>query len=488
VVDRGQRPKIRLSIKPAVSSSVDTSPVDDGWAEEGEEMEEDLDDEAPQDDLDDAPVPPSAPSPISGRPRQTQPAPPRARAPLPKPTPRTTTPFGVGEPHFALAEPDEPREELDSETEVRRGAIARGTDERGRAILQSSEGEVVIVDEKSIDVEAPPSDVQQQELDIIGVDAFIPAETTVESEAPEPPPPPAPAPPPPQVDPTPLLRTPRPAPKRTVVQLGHALAMLVPLAGTRVPLWSLLGAAIVTTAFVCGLTALALFGTSSDHTEPATSAEPTPSASAAPPSLSDRAAAGDASAIQTLKDKAERSADEVVALSQGESVAKKNELLDLRKQIRDDKKLARDPKTVTLLRKRAYDADVYREAQLLIAGLEGELSADLLYAVWTGTAARTDATQLAEDLVYSKDVRGKASPALAVALDLKRATSCEQRKEILPRAIQYGDQRSLTQLALLRNKFGCGPKKNEDCHACLRDGTALAEAIQSISRRAPPNL
>lgn len=474
MVDRGQRPKIRLSIKPAVSSSVDTTPVDDGWAEEAEGMEEDLEDDAPQEE-----VPPSAPGP-----RQTKPAPPRARAPLPKPTPRTTTPFGVGEPHFSMAEPQEPREELDSETEVRRGAIARGTDREGRAILQSSEGEVVIVDEKSIDVEAPASDVQPPELDIIGVDSFIPAETTVESEAPEPPPPP----PPPSVDPTPLLRTPRPAPKRTVVQLGHALAMLVPLAGTRVPLWSLLGAAIVTTAFVCGLTALAVFGGSSDDAEPVASSEPVPSASVAPPSLSDRAATGDASAIQTLKEKTERNAAEVVALSQGESVAKKNELADLRKQIRENAKLARDPKTITLLRKRAYDADVYREAQLLIAGLEGELSADLLYAVWTGTAARTDATQLAEDLVYSKDVRSKASPALAVALDLKRATSCEQRKELLPRAIQYGDQRSLTQLALLRNKYGCGPKKNEDCHACLRDGTALAEAIQSISRRAPPNL
>jgi hypothetical protein len=465
LVDRDQRPKIRLSVRPARSASVDTTRVDDGWAEDT-----DVVDHVPS--LDDESFISAPPGEGSGR--------------------RTAVP---GELH---------RDDLESDTDVlRRGVQApspvhRPRAEKARSILQSSVGEAMIADDGSIDIEAPPQSAQSVDT----VESFA-DETPLHLEPPplaafapvqEPPraPPPRAAPSGPQSVGSPASHS---APShgarsqpRKVVQLGQALAVLVPFAGTRVPLWSLLGAAIVTTAFACGLAALVLFGASAvSNAEPTSSAAPPPSESP-PTSLSAKAIGGDASAIQTLREKAERDSNEVVAVSLGEVAAKRNELADLQKRIAEDPKLARDPKIIAQLRKRAYDADVYREAQQLIAGLEGDLAADLLYAVWTGTVARTDATELAQGLVYSQDVRAKASAALAVAIDLRRATSCEQRKEILARSIQYGDQRSLGQLALLRSKAGCGPKKTDDCHACLRADGALEEAIQAVSRRAPPNL
>jgi len=119
--------------------------------------------------------------------------------------------------------------------------------------------------------------------------------------------------------------------------------------------------------------------------------------------------------------------------------------------------------------------------------VEAPLGADLLYEVWTRTPVRTDATDLARALVYSTDVRPKASPALSVALDLRVAESCEQYKAILPKALKDGDRRSAQLLAKLNAKRGCGATKREDCYACLREpGDELKATINAVkSRRAP---
>jgi hypothetical protein len=118
VVDRDQRPKIRLSIKPAVSAPVDTTPVDGGWEEATEDVE-------------------------------------------PEPDQLQVTDIGTGPPRKTAVPGEPPRGSLESETnELRRGIQApsptkRRRDDPGRSILQSSVGEAVIVDEASIDIEAP---------------------------------------------------------------------------------------------------------------------------------------------------------------------------------------------------------------------------------------------------------------------------------------------------------------------------------------------
>jgi hypothetical protein len=100
---------------------------------------------------------------------------------------------------------------------------------------------------------------------------------------------------------------------------------------------------------------------------------------------------------------------------------------------------------------------------------------------------RTDTTELARSLLYSPEVRPQASPALAVALDLRLAESCEQYQAVLPNALKDGDRRALHLLAKLTPKHGCGAKKRDDCYACLRaKSDELSATINAVkSRRAP---
>jgi hypothetical protein len=150
--------------------------------------------------------------------------------------------------------------------------------------------------------------------------------------------------------------------------------------------------------------------------------------------------------------------------------------------------LAKDKATQAELLRLAADPDTAREALATMTSLEAPLAADFLYEVWTGTAVRNDTTELARTLVYSTDVRPKASPALSVALELRLAESCEQYRPLLPKALKDGDRRALHLLTKLTNKRGCGPKKSQDCFACLREQPdELAATINVVKSRRPPS-
>jgi hypothetical protein len=121
-----------------------------------------------------------------------------------------------------------------------------------------------------------------------------------------------------------------------------------------------------------------------------------------------------------------------------------------------------------------------------MAALPAPIAADLLYEVWTGTVQRNATTELARALLYSRDVRPKASPALAVALDLRVSTSCKENQAILPRAEQDGDRRSLHLLLQLQRRYGCGPNKRQDCNPCLRKGDEVERAVKAVRERRDP--
>jgi hypothetical protein len=156
-------------------------------------------------------------------------------------------------------------------------------------------------------------------------------------------------------------------------------------------------------------------------------------------------------------------------------------------------RLVRDPSSVknkaviAELRKLTADPDTAHEALAAAAELPGPQSGDLLYELWTATPGRTDVTELARALAYSRDVRAKSSEALSVALDLRLAETCAANQALLPRATQTGDRRSLQLLTKLQRKQGCGPKKSADCFACLREGDELEAAIAAVKARRAPN-
>jgi len=85
-------------------------------------------------------------------------------------------------------------------------------------------------------------------------------------------------------------------------------------------------------------------------------------------------------------------------------------------------------------------------------------------------------------------VRPKASPALAVALDLREAETCEANAKILERSIDVGDKRAFAPMSRLLRHNGCGPTKRDDCYACLREGDLLKRALTAVKLRREPDL
>lgn len=209
-----------------------------------------------------------------------------------------------------------------------------------------------------------------------------------------------------------------------------------------------------------------------------------------PSGVVERAARGELAALKTLEQKSppELRTEEALALSAGRSALAHSEGQKLRERLASDPGLAKDPKIVSELLRLSRSPEASREALAAMAALPGPLSADLLYEVWTGTPERSGATELAQTLILSRDVRAKASPALRVALDLRMAQSCEQNAKLLERALEVGDKRSFGPLSRLLRRTGCGPGKKQDCHACLRGNEELLrKAIQTAKLRREPD-
>jgi len=195
-------------------------------------------------------------------------------------------------------------------------------------------------------------------------------------------------------------------------------------------------------------------------------------------------------AVLSLEGKAPESlsSSELLSLADGRVAREREAAQVLRHKLTDNPALAKDKASQVELLRLVGDADTAREALGAMTQLEAPIGADLVYEVWTGTAVKNDTTELARTLLYSTDLRPKASPALSVALQLRVAETCEQYRAVLPQALKDGDRRALHLLTKLTNKRGCGPKKTEDCFACLREqGDELSATINAVKSRRPPS-
>ncbi|HWZ87900.1 MAG TPA: hypothetical protein VNW92_03595 [Polyangiaceae bacterium] len=182
------------------------------------------------------------------------------------------------------------------------------------------------------------------------------------------------------------------------------------------------------------------------------------------------------------------SSRELVWLAEGHAQQKRALASALREKLERDPAFGKDGAVQTQLLQLAGDPATATDALSAMVLLEPPVGADLLYEVWTGTSVRTDTTELAHALLYSTDVRPKASPALAVALALRVAETCAEYQAILPKALTDGDHRALHLLTKLNGKRGCGPKKLDDCYACLRaKSDELTATINAVKSRHAPS-
>jgi hypothetical protein len=257
----------------------------------------------------------------------------------------------------------------------------------------------------------------------------------------------------------------------------------VRVAGLDLPLWLLLAPTVlIVVGLAAAVAALISPGTATAPELAATSASVAASSKPAPSALPPRSLAG-----LEGKDPATLEAEDLLALAEKHAERELEAAHALRERIEKEPKLLGDRAVLNELRRYTEDPETARETLAALASADDPRAPDLLYEIWTGTQARTEATELARALLHAKDVRGKASPALAVALDLRGAETCEQSRALLPRALKDGDKRSHVLLNRLERKQGCGKNKREDCFACLRQNEELEAAIEATKTRAAAN-
>jgi hypothetical protein len=283
----------------------------------------------------------------------------------------------------------------------------------------------------------------------------------------------------------------------------EALFGRVRLANRPIPLWLVLAPLVALTALIAAVLGGLASGGASATTGPAPTSSGAPEAGdpsrASPPpegektraqTLLERAATGEPTALAALEQKKAKdlATDEALAIARGKLAQDVAAVKKLRERLSADPGLAKDKKVIADLLRFAHGRETSQDALATMAALPGPLSADLVYEVWTGTAQRSEATELARAILLGKDVRPKASPALGIALDLREATTCEENLALLSKAIEHGDKRALVPINRLARRAGCGPNKKQDCYPCLRDGDLLKRAFNAVRVRREPEL
>lgn len=158
--------------------------------------------------------------------------------------------------------------------------------------------------------------------------------------------------------------------------------------------------------------------------------------------------------------------------------------------VQADPHVAEDPELLLDVRVALEQRDAMESGIDFAKDHLGAQGADLIFDVWRDFRGRSGMTPVvahALKLIRGKELREHAAPPLQIALDLERAQTCADYKEILPRAVALADDRSLMKLEALRTRKGCGSFKNSDCFGCLRaSDVPLERAIESAKKRSSP--
>jgi serine/threonine-protein kinase len=112
----------------------------------------------------------------------------------------------------------------------------------------------------------------------------------------------------------------------------------------------------------------------------------------------------------------------------------------------------------------------------------GKAGADLLYSLML---LRPELETRAKIALESSRLNSNFSPALAIAYDLRFAPSCASRLGLLPRAAEFGDDRSAQQLLTLsRRPPNCKKTKTRLCRSpCADESRAFIDTVRKIYQR-----
>jgi serine/threonine-protein kinase len=105
----------------------------------------------------------------------------------------------------------------------------------------------------------------------------------------------------------------------------------------------------------------------------------------------------------------------------------------------------------------------------------GSTGPDLLFELVV-TRGGTAAAKIAEKLLEDEGVRSRGSAGMRVAYAIRSASSCEAKRELVPRAAKEGDYRAVRELRILQS---CRMGKR----CCYRDEADIKQAISKIESR-----
>lgn len=217
---------------------------------------------------------------------------------------------------------------------------------------------------------------------------------------------------------------------------------------------------------------------------------PAPAAAASrPTTLLERAQAGEGDALFKITNMApsERTSELTLALEAGYRAQKLNEFQEFARGLQAAP-AALPASVVARLIGYATSPETMLPSFELLSRWAGPAGPDLIYAIWEKAPGGSRSATLAHQLLHSSDQRAKASAALTTALDLRAARTCDDYLRVLPAVIRAGDQRCSPTLRALEHQDGCGDDGRQDCYACLREGTELADALSAVQKRPAPEL
>jgi serine/threonine protein kinase len=150
-----------------------------------------------------------------------------------------------------------------------------------------------------------------------------------------------------------------------------------------------------------------------------------------------------------------------------------------------DANASSDPKLQEDVRNAALFKEAQDDAFGLLESKMGPLGIDILYDIAFGASGKQypQAASRARHSLEVDDVRGRASPALAVLLDFRDAKTCDAKRALLDRAGDHGDARMLLVLQPYLATRGCGFLSHADCYPCMHKDTALRDAMSAIEER-----
>gem|GEM_PF-5533096 len=198
-----------------------------------------------------------------------------------------------------------------------------------------------------------------------------------------------------------------------------------------------------------------------------------------------RAALGDLDAIKAVEGipPADRTAAIVLAPHVGRVERERQALALIGQAAPDGPDEGADAPILARIDRAMDDPRLVTDALAAVVRLPGVIGPDVLHEISQDQARPPAVRALAADLLGAKDVAGRASRGLKVALALEGASDCRTVALALHDAMLYADGRSLPSVLRLARIDPCGEDPSDDCAACRGAMTELDSLTAAIRER-----